>query len=87
MEQRYNKVNKVELFEEGDLVRLKIPVEDRCSTDNKRMFCRVIDVKYGNRYSLQWEYGIFHGFYCTKNIDRLTSTISHPIPPFVMGSH
>ena len=48
MEKRYNKVNKVEVFEEGDLVRLKIPVEDRCTTDNKRMFCRVIDVKYGN---------------------------------------
>jgi hypothetical protein len=77
MEKRYNKVNKVEVFEKGDLVRLKIPVEDRCSTDNKHMFCRVIDVKYGNRYSLQCEYGILHGFYRTKNMDRLTSTIPH----------
>jgi hypothetical protein len=87
MEKRYNKVNKVEVFEEGDLVRLKIPVEDRCTTDNKRIFCRVIDVKYGNQYSLQCEYGILPGFYRTKNMDRLTSTIPHHIPPFKKGSH
>jgi hypothetical protein len=53
MEQRYNKANKVEVFEKGDYVRLKIPVEHRCSTDNKRIFCRVIKVKHGNRYTLQ----------------------------------
>jgi hypothetical protein len=35
MEKRYNKVKKVEVFEEGDLVRLKIPVKDRCSTDKQ----------------------------------------------------
>jgi len=87
MEKTYNQVNKVEVVEEGDLVRLKIPVEDRCSTDNKRMFCRVIDVKYGNRYSLQCEYGILNGFYRTKNMDRLTTTIPHHIPQFKKGSH
>jgi hypothetical protein len=87
MEKRYNKVNKVEVFEEGDLVRLKIPVEDRYSTDNKRIFCRVIEVKHGNRYALQCEYGILHGFYRTKNMDRLTSTIPHQIPSFKKGSH
>jgi hypothetical protein len=68
-------------------VRLKIPVEDRCSTDNKRMFCRAIEVKQGNRYALQCEYGILHGFYRTKNMDRLTSNIPHRIPPFEKGSH
>jgi len=87
MEKSYNKVNKVDGYEEGDLVRLKIPVEDRCSTENKRMFCRVIDVKYGNRYSLQCEYGILHGFYRTKDMDRLTCTMPHQIPPFRKGSH
>ena len=87
MEKRYNKVNKVEVFETGDLVRLKIPVEDRCSTDNKRIFCRVIEVKHGNRYALQCQYGILHGFYRTKNLDRLTSTIAHHVPPFKKGHH
>jgi len=53
MEKGYNNVNNVEVFEEGDLVRLKIPVEDRCKTDNKRIFCRVVKVKHGNRYALQ----------------------------------
>jgi hypothetical protein len=87
METRYNKVNKVEVFEKGDLVHLKIPVEDRCSTDNKRIFCRVVEVKHGNRYGLQCQYGILQGFYRTKNMDRLAATIPHQIPTFKKGSH
>jgi hypothetical protein len=87
MEKRYNKVNKVEVFEEGDLVRLKIPVEDRCSTDNKRIFCRVVEVRHGNRYALQCEYGILRGLYRTKNMDRVAATIPHQIPTFRKDSH
>jgi len=87
MEKRYNKVNNVEVFEEGDLVRLKIPVEDRCTTDNKRIFCRVVKVKHGNQYALQCQYGILQGFYQTKNMDRLCLTIPHQIPAYNMGSH
>jgi hypothetical protein len=87
MESRYNKVKKVEVFEEGDLVRLKIPVEDRCTTDNKRIFCRVIEVKHRNRYVLQCQYGILHGLWRTKNMDRLAATIPHHIPPYKKDSH
>ena len=29
----------------------------------------------------------FHGFYRTNNMDHLTSTIPHQIPPFKKGSH
>jgi len=56
MEKRYNQIDNVEVFEEGDLVRLKIPVEDRCTTDIKHIFCRVVKVKHGNRYALQSQY-------------------------------
>jgi len=66
MEKRYNKVNNVEVFEEGDCVRLKIPVGNRCTADNKRIFCRVVKVKHGNRYALHCQYGILQGFYQTK---------------------
>ena len=53
-EKGYNKANKVEEFEEGGLVRLKIPVEDRCSADNKHIFCGVVEF---NQYALQCQYG------------------------------
>jgi len=53
MESRYNKVSKVEFFEEGQLVHPKIPVEHRCTTDNKQIFCKVIKAKQGNRYLLR----------------------------------
>ena len=52
-EKRYIKVNKVEVFEEGDLVHLKITVRDSCSTDTKRIFRRVVEVKHANCYALQ----------------------------------
>jgi len=87
METRYNKVNKVEVFEKGDLVRLTIPVEDRFSTDIKRIFRRVVEVKHGNRYGLQCQYGILQGFYRTNNMDRLAATIPHQIPTLNQGSH
>jgi len=29
----------------------------------------------------------FHGFYRTNNMDRLTSSIPHQVPPFKKGSH
>jgi hypothetical protein len=44
----YNMINNVEVFEKGDLVCLTMPVEDTCTTDNKRIFCRVVNVKHGN---------------------------------------
>ena len=44
----------------------KIPVEDRCLTDSKRIFCRVFEVKHGNRCALQCQYGAFKGFYRIK---------------------
>jgi len=87
MEKRYNTVNNVEVFEEGDLVRLKIPVEDRCTTDNKRIFCRVVKVTHGNRYALQCQYGILQGYYQTRYMDRLYTTIPDYIPAYNKGSH
>ena len=86
MEKRDSKVNKVEVFEEGDLVRLKIPVDDRCSADNKRIFCRAVEVKHGNRYALQCQYGVLQGFYRTKIMDRLSPTIPHQIPAYKEGA-
>ena len=39
-------------------MRLNTPVEDRCSTNNKRIFCRVVEVRHNNRYVLQCRYGV-----------------------------
>jgi hypothetical protein len=41
MESRYNKVNKVEIFEERELVHPKIPVEHRCMTGNKQISAKL----------------------------------------------
>jgi len=84
MESRYNKVNKVEIFEERELVHPKIPVEHKCPADNKQIFCKVIKARQGNRYLLQCQYGILHGLSHTKKMDR---TVPHQFPPYKKDSH
>jgi len=55
-------VNKVQIIE-GDLIRLKIPVEDRFATVKKRILICIFWVKHGNRYVLKCQCGIFHGLW------------------------
>lgn len=53
------------------------------------IFCRVVEVKHGNhhnRYALLWHYGILHGFYDTRNMDRLAATIPYQIRTFMKAS-
>ena len=39
-------------------MRLEILVEKRYSTDNRRIFFRVVEAKHGNRYALQCQCGV-----------------------------
>lgn len=85
MESKYIKVNRVEIFE-GDLVRLKIPVEDKFATDKKRIFICIFGLSMAIDV-LKCQYGILHGLWCTKNTDHLAATIPHQIPPYLRDSH
>ena len=85
MELRHNTVRNVVRFQVGDLVRLKIPAPDKNTTDNKRIFCRIIAIPHRARYQLLCQYGILKGIFATKNMDFLQTTIPNNIPASHIG--
>ncbi|KAI9881899.1 MAG: hypothetical protein M1823_006389, partial [Watsoniomyces obsoletus] len=70
MSQKYNKRWAVDVFEPGDLVTLKIPRENRTSTDSRRMFCFVVDRPFANTYELRCRHGILNRFYNTRVLGK-----------------
>jgi hypothetical protein len=71
MIQKHSTRVTVERFQTGDFVTLNIPREDRVSTDNLRIFCRVIKETHHNRYQLQCKHGILSTQYPIKELLRI----------------
>jgi len=71
MVQKYLMRYSPERFQPGDFVTLKIPQEDRASTDNLRIYCRVVKESHPNRHQLQTKYGILATHYPTKKLLRI----------------
>jgi hypothetical protein len=46
----YNYV--IQYFEIGDIIFIKVPREDRTSTDNRRLFRRILKELYSYRYKI-----------------------------------
>ena len=49
---KYTKKHNIQHFEVGDIVSLKVPREDRTSTDNRRLFARILAEPYSYRYKV-----------------------------------
>jgi len=71
MVKKHSKRHSPEIFQPGDFVTLKIPREDRASTDNLRIYCQVIKEPHPNRYQLQCKHGILAAHYPTKELLRI----------------
>jgi len=71
MVKKHSKRHSPEIFQPGDFVTLKIPREDRASTDNLRIYCQVIKEPHPNRYQLQCKQGILAAHYPTKELLRI----------------
>lgn len=80
MATRYNSSHKVDIFSVGDLVSLAIPRQNRKSTDNTRIFCRVVHKPHPDRHQLQCSYGILDWHYPTKELERVPKTLEIIIP-------
>jgi hypothetical protein len=52
MAQKYSKRHDIQHFEIGDIVSLKVPSEDRTSTDNRRVFGRILNEPYPYGYKI-----------------------------------
>ena len=68
MVRKYTKKHDIQHFEVGAIVSVKIPREDRTSTDNKRLFARILEEPYPHRYKVITLSGIISRLILTKGL-------------------
>ena len=75
MMQKYSKRQDIQHFEVGDIVSLKVPREDRTSTDNRRLFGRILDEPYPHRYKVLTHSGIIQRLVPTKGLGAVDKAL------------
>jgi hypothetical protein len=61
--------SRIHIFVEiGDIVSLKVPREDRTSTDNRRLFGRILNEPYPHRYKVVTSSGNLKRLIPTKEL-------------------
>jgi hypothetical protein len=68
MIRKYTKKHDIQHFEIGAIVSIKVPREDRTSTDNKRLFAQILEEPYPHRYQILTASGIIQRLIPTKSL-------------------
>ncbi|KFY32501.1 hypothetical protein V493_00138 [Pseudogymnoascus sp. VKM F-4281 (FW-2241)] len=68
MVRKYTKKHDIQHFDIGAIVSIKVPREDRTSTDNKRLFARILEEPYPHRYRILTASGIIQRLIPTKSL-------------------
>jgi hypothetical protein len=68
MSKKYSKKHDIQHFEIGDIVSIKVPREDRTSTDNRRLFARILEEPYSHRYKVITYSGVIKRLIPTKEL-------------------
>ena len=68
MIRKYTKKHNIQHFDIGAVVSIKVPREDRTSTDNKRPFARILEEPYPHRYRVLTYSGIIQHLIPTKSL-------------------
>ena len=68
MIRKYTKKHDIQHFKVRAIVSLKIPREDRTSTDNKRLFARILEEPYPHRYKVITLLGVIKRLIPTKGL-------------------
>ncbi|KFY61093.1 hypothetical protein V497_03155, partial [Pseudogymnoascus sp. VKM F-4516 (FW-969)] len=76
MVRKYTKKHDIQHFEIGAIVSIKVPREDRTSTDNKRLFARILEEPYPHRYRILTASGIIQRLIPTKSLGVVDQTKS-----------
>lgn len=69
MMKAYQRQHQVRISDIDEYVSVKVPKEDRASTDRSRLVCKVIDVPYEDRYRLKCKNGILTQLYNTGELN------------------
>lgn len=75
MVQKYSKRHDIQHFEVGDIVSVKVPREDRTSTDNRRLFGRILEEPYPHRYKILTYSGIIQRLVPTKGLGMVDKAL------------
>jgi hypothetical protein len=75
MMRKYTKKHDIQHFDIGAIVSLKIPREDRTSTDNKRVFARILEEPYPHRYRVITLSGIIQRLIPTKSLGAVEQAL------------
>ena len=75
MVQKYSKHHDIQHFDIGAIVSLKVPKEDRTSTDNKRLFACILEEPYLHRYKVITMSGIINRLIPTKGLGVVEQTL------------
>ncbi len=79
MSQKYNKKWTVNEFEEGKIVAFKILRELCTSTDNLRLFYKVVHYPHKNSYELRCRHGILDRKFPIENLERVPESVAKGI--------
>lgn len=76
---QYGKQRSVKVFAIGDKISIALPILDRASVDDKRVFGQVIK-NFGNVYSTQTKHGVLDRNYTTSELMLFPDKIELGIP-------
>ena len=65
---KYTKKHDIQHFDIGAIVSIKVPREDRTSTDNKRLFAQILEEPHPHRYRILIASGIINRLIPTKSL-------------------
>jgi hypothetical protein len=68
MIRKYTKKHDIQHFNVEAIVSIKVPREDRTSTDNKRLFAQILEEPYPHRYQILTASGIIQCLIPTKSL-------------------
>ena len=75
MMQKYSKRHTIQHFNIGDIISIKVPREDRTSTDNRRLFGRILEEPYAHRYRILTTSGIIKRLIPTKGLSIVDESL------------
>jgi hypothetical protein len=75
MMRKYTKKHDIQHFDIGAVVSLKIPREDRTSTDNKRVFARILEEPHPHRYRVLTLSGVIQRLIPTKSLGAVEKAL------------
>jgi hypothetical protein len=79
--QKYAKKQKIKSFVQGDIMALNLPKGTTTSTDNKRVWAKILAKEHPNRYRLQTKWGVLKTLVPTRELNRAARLVADSIDP------